>query len=497
MQKFDIVIIGSGLGGLICGYILSKEGYNICIIEKENQLGGCLQTFKRNGCTFDTGMHYIGSMEEGQTLNRYFKYFGLTDKLNLFRLDENGYDIINYQGEDFAFAQGHDNFVDTLHRKFPKEKKALVDYTNKLKEISSNIDLYNLRETPETPSGNGHFLTIGVHDYLQSITKDVKLQNVLAGSSPLYAGIREKSPLYVHAIINNSFIESAWRFVDGGSQIANILADRIRENGGTILNKTEVTKIVEQDGLIKHVIINNSEQIEASKFISNIHPEKTLSMLDSSMIRKAYRNRISSLENTIGMFTVYIVLKENTIKYFNNNIYHYAIDDVWAGPGYRNENWPEGCMILTAPSKGMGEYTNNLSIITYMRWDEMLPWENTDIEKRGDDYLAFKEKKAQQLIDLVEKQIPGLKQSIKTYYTSTPLTYRDYTGTKEGSVYGILKDYNDPIKTLIFPRTRIPNLLFTGQNTNTHGVLGVTLGAVMTSATITGLNYLIKKINEA
>jgi all-trans-retinol 13,14-reductase len=145
----------------------------------------------------------------------------------------------------------------------------------------------------------------------------------------------------------------------------------------------------------------------------------------------------------------------------------------------------------------MGEYTNNLSIITYMRWDEMLPWVNTDIEKRGDDYLAFKEKKAQQLIDLVEKQIPGLKQSIKTYYTSTPLTYRDYTGTKEGSVYGILKDYNDPIKTLIFPRTRIPNLLFTGQNTNTHGVLGVTLGAVMTSATITGLNYLIKKINEA
>ena len=68
-MKYDVIIIGSGLGGLQCAYILSKEGYNVCVLEKNNKLGGCLQTFRRNNTLFDTGMHYIGSMDEGQVLN--------------------------------------------------------------------------------------------------------------------------------------------------------------------------------------------------------------------------------------------------------------------------------------------------------------------------------------------------------------------------------------------------------------------------------------------
>jgi phytoene dehydrogenase-like protein len=76
-MKYDVVIIGSGLGGLQCAYILSQEGYNVCILEKNKQIGGSLQTFRRDNAVFDTGMHYIGSMDEGQVLNRFFRYFRL------------------------------------------------------------------------------------------------------------------------------------------------------------------------------------------------------------------------------------------------------------------------------------------------------------------------------------------------------------------------------------------------------------------------------------
>ena len=79
MEKFDVVIIGSGLGGLECGYILSKKGLNVCILEQNYQIGGCLQTFKRSGVTFDTGFHYIGGLEDGQSLNQLFNYFKLLD----------------------------------------------------------------------------------------------------------------------------------------------------------------------------------------------------------------------------------------------------------------------------------------------------------------------------------------------------------------------------------------------------------------------------------
>ena len=89
----DIVIVGGGLGGLLCGYILSKEGYRVCIVEKNKQLGGCLQTFQRDNCIFDTGMHYVGSMNEGQLLWHFFKYFGLLGNVKMRKLDEDAFDL--------------------------------------------------------------------------------------------------------------------------------------------------------------------------------------------------------------------------------------------------------------------------------------------------------------------------------------------------------------------------------------------------------------------
>ena len=73
-EHYDIVIVGSGLGGLVSALIMAKEGYSVCVLEKNNQFGGNLQTFVRDKTIFDTGVHYIGGLSEGQNLNQYFKY---------------------------------------------------------------------------------------------------------------------------------------------------------------------------------------------------------------------------------------------------------------------------------------------------------------------------------------------------------------------------------------------------------------------------------------
>ena len=64
------VIIGSGLGGLSCGCILAKNGYEVTVLEQGLQAGGCLQCFRRGDAVFDTGMHYIGSADRGQVLHK-------------------------------------------------------------------------------------------------------------------------------------------------------------------------------------------------------------------------------------------------------------------------------------------------------------------------------------------------------------------------------------------------------------------------------------------
>lgn len=134
--------------------------------------------------------------------------------------------------------------------------------------------------------------------------------------------------------------------------------------------------------------------------------------------------------------------------------------------------------------------------MTYMDFHEVIKWENSFTGKRDAGYYEFKEEKANQLISLAEKQFPGLRSKIAFTETSTPLTWRDYTGTPGGSMYGIQKDYHDPSGTSVVPKTKIPGLLFTGQNVNLHGALGVTIGAVMTCSEILGYEYIIKKIRN-
>ena len=88
------------------------------------------------------------------------------------------------------------------------------------------------------------------------------------------------------------------------------------------------------------------------------------------------------------------------------------------------------------------------------------------------DYENLKTELAEILIQKITHRFPELQDNIKNYYTATPLTYRDYIGSPNGSAYGMIKDSESPFESFVLPKTHIPNLLFTGQNINGHGMLG-------------------------
>ncbi len=496
-MKFDIVIIGSGLSGLQCAYILSKEGFRVCLVEKQKILGGCLQTFSRCGTVFDTGMHYIGGLDEGQVLHKFFTYFDLNKRLKLKRLDEEGYDVVRYMGGEYRFAMGYDRFTDTFLKHFPGEGKALENYVSKLKEINKSVDIYNVRDFKDTNAEYFKYFSIGIDNYLDSITSNKVLKNVLVGMAPLYAGIKDKSPLYIHMMIHSSYIEGAYRFIDGGYQLSHFLRDSILSFGGTIMANAEVTHINTDKNRITDVMINDEEHLQADNFISAIHPKTLLKLLDDNAFKPAYRNRIFDNEETYGMFSLYLAMKDNSFPYINHNYYNYNTDDIWGANNYTEESWPEGYMIHFSPVSKDETHTNAIIVNAVMKWSEMLPWIHTRVENRGNDYKEFKQKKGEKLLALLEKDFPGIRAATKFWYSSTPLTYRDYTGTWEGSVYGLLKDYTNPMKSMLLPRTRIENLLLTGQSTSIHGVVGVTIGAFLTCSELLGKQYLIDKIRNA
>jgi all-trans-retinol 13,14-reductase len=503
-MQTDILILGSGLGGLVCGAILSKKGYSVCVIEKNKQIGGNLQTYVRDKIIFDSGVHYIGGLDKGQNLYQVFKYLGIMNKLKLERMNLNAFDKIVFDGDgnEYPVAQGYDNFIKQLLIYFPEEEKALQHYCETVQDICSKFPMYNLRMGKEY-NEKAEVLEINAKDFIASITNNKKLQNVLAGNNFLYAGIPNKTPFYVHALIINSYIQSAWKCIDGGSQIGKYLAKTIRENGGEIKRNSRIKNIVEQDGKIDHIVLENGETIKAKQFISNIHPAQTFAMLDSKLIRQAYRKKIVETENSVGSFTLNIVLKPQTFSYLNQNYYvHNNANSVWQSADYTQQNWPLSYCLYISPSSKSKKYAEAISILTYMRYDEVKEWENTfntvpKNEYRGESYELFKKTKAEKLLAEVYKKFPDLKQAVANYYVSTPLTFRDYIGTSDGSMYGMAKDHKDPLMTFMPTRTKIPNLYLTGQNLAMHGILGVTITALATCANFTDIEQLLHKINNA
>jgi all-trans-retinol 13,14-reductase len=313
----------------------------------------------------------------------------------------------------------------------------------------------------------------------------------------LYAGHEQKTPLFIHALINHSFIESAWRIVDGSYQIVNRLIDNIKSAGGTVLLGSKAVKLTGDKNLIEGVELQNGDFIEGKHFIAAIHPDQILEMVDPHMMRKAYASRIRGLESTMGMFTVYLVFKKDTFPYMNHNFYHFNQDNVWIASDYRKEEWPQNFLFMNTATSGSQTFAESGSVITYMSFAELAKWEHTFTGDRGDDYNAFKQERAERLLDAVERQFPGIRGSIAWMYTSTPLTWRDYTGTRDGSAYGILKDHNRPLESIVMPRTKIQNLFLTGQNTNVHGILGVTIGSIVTCAELVDIRNLVRKIRKA
>jgi len=503
MEKFDILVIGSGMGGLVCADILGKEGFKVGVVEKNKQIGGSLQTYARDKVIFDSGVHYLGGLAKGQNLYQIFQYLGIMDKLKLQLQDIDAFDKILIEGDDtqYALAQGYENFISKLLVHFPEEETALRAYCDKLKEICSKFPLYNLRSSNDL-NEKSDVLEIDAKAYIDSITTNAKLRVVLAANNALYAGQADKTPLYVHALILNSYIESSWKCIDGGSQIAKLLAQNIKANGGKIIRNAEVKKIAEEDGRATYAELQDGSRIYAENFISNMHPVKTLEMTDTPLIKNAYRNRLKSLENSVSAFTVNIVFKKDCFKYFKHNYYCVTEQDVWTSADHTEQNWPLGYAVFCGASSKSEEYAEGLSILAYMRYEEVEVWKDTfnttlDENDRGETYNEFKKRKAEILLDAVEKKFPGLRSCIKSYYTATPLSYRDYIGNEDGSLYGIVKDYKHTLKTFISPRTKLPNLYLTGQNLNLHGILGASMSGIVTCCALLGNDNIIAKIRNA
>ena len=462
----------------------------VIVLEHDHVLGGCLQSFRRSDTLFDTGFHYIGGLEEGQSLHGLFRYFDLLD-LPWHKLDEDCFDEVLIGNRSYSYANGYERFAETLTRCFPHEKEGLRRYTKMLRCVGEHLPDTFLPAGTVSKQGDNYFseslFARSAYDFLCDTIHDPMLRKVLSGTSLKMELDRESLPLYVFAQINNSYLQSAWRIEGGGQQIVDRLAERIRQNGGEVRTNATVTSIIEREGRVIGVRVNRDEFIEADYVIGAQHPQSVMQLLsDSPSIRKVYRRRISGLQNSFGMFTANIRLKPGVLPYENKNIYVHKPDaDMWHVRG----NEVESVLVNFYCNQ------NAVDLLAPLRWENVAGWAMMPQGRRGQGYVDYKQQKTEECISLVEKRLPELRGAIEKVYTSTPLSYQYYTLTQHGAAFGIKKDYRSPLTTVLSPRTPLENLYLTGQNLNLHGVLGVSMTSVLTCAELLGMETLAEQLD--
>lgn len=493
MGKGKVVVVGSGLGGLECAYLLSCSGYEVTVLEQGNQIGGCLQSYTRFGRVLDTGMHYVGGLEWGQTTRKLFDFFCLMG-LPWTQLDTNDTERVVIAGDRYDLPQYYGGYVLYLKDIFPHEAEGIDKYVSLLREVAEHItDQLNPRTANEVYTKS--LFAQSAYDYLTSIFHDQRIIDVLSGPSMKMELRKSTLPLYVFAQINSQSVQSAWRLRGGGQQIPDRLQWGIEQHGGRVLTGRRVTSFEGADGQARAVLVNGgAERYEADYFISDAHPAVTARLLaEGGLVRKVYKTRMTSQPNTFGMFTVSLLLKPARVLYQPFNIFIYQDNDVW--------QLQEPCgtearavMVSYVPPTDRTSFSTVVDILAPMRWEDVSKWFGTKVGKRGDEYEQMKSDYAARCIELAATQVPGLKASIEKVVTSTPLTYADYTGTECGSAYGIRKDWQNPMFTVLTPRTPVANVLMTGQSLNLHGVMGVTMTTLFTCAELMGMENVRKLV---
>lgn len=429
-----------------------------------------MQSYRRGDFLFDTGFHYVGGLEKGQSLHGIFSHLGLLG-LPWRRMDDH-FDHIILGGCEFCMTSGYEAFEGSLSQLFPHQREGLRAYVHKLRHVGYDD------------------IEVNAWAYLHDLFDDERLISLLCASSLKIELRKESLPLFSLAHSCRSYIESSWRLKGSSSLIVEQLERAIRCNGGTIVTGCEVVRLCGDGTCVSHVVCADGRELEAGCVIADIHPHILAEITDMSPDGKGrlFARRMKEQQNTYGMFTASLLLKPNTVRYRNHNAFVYDSPDVWTLPD--DDDAIHRVMVSSRhPEDGSG-YARQIDLLTPMTWSQCREWADTTVGHRGPDYVAMCQAKAAQCIRLASRFIPCLDSAVEACYTCTPLTYRDYLMAPEGNAFGTRKDCRKSIFTFHSVRTPLSNLLLTGQSVWLPGVEGVAMTALETCRQLLGDDYI-------
>jgi all-trans-retinol 13,14-reductase len=514
-DRYDTILIGSGMGSLATAAILAKEGQKVLVLERHYTAGGFTHVFKRKGYEWDVGIHYIGEVNRPESITRkLFDY--VTDKKLQWADMGAVYDRIIMGDKSFDFVKGVKNFKAKLCEYFPEEEKAINEYVNIVfAATKTSRKFYMDKALPGLVSkviGAGlrkpfyKYSDRTTYEVLRSLTDNEELIKVLSGQYGDYGVPPKKSSFIMHASVVRHYFSGGSFPVGGSSQIADTIDPVIAAAGGTILINAEVDKIVVEGNKATGVKMKGGHVFSAKKIVSGAGIMTTYNKLLPPEVTAKHKlsEQLQKINRSVSHACLYIGLKGSPeeLKLPKTNYWIYPDDvdhDTCIDRYLKDINQPFPVVYISFPSAKDPDWPNrypgrsSIDIITLVPFDTFAKWEGSQWMKRGAEYDELKEKITARLLEELYKQMPQVKGKVDHFELSTPLTTQHFVNYDKGEIYGLDHTPSRFRQKFLKPKTPVKNLFLTGQDIVTAGVAGALFSGVLTVGAMTGVNV-IKKI---
>ncbi len=496
-MKYNTIVIGGGLGGLVAGATLSKFGKKVLLLEQHHKPGGCATTFKRGDFIMEVGLHEMDGLDDLDSKLTLFKLLEVDKNVQFTQVPEL-YHLVT-ENHELVFPHGTEQVKKALTSKYPEEEKGITRYLKLISGVRAEMTKLPRKKwkkillLPFMPLLYPNIVEASRHSVGEWMDKNIsneRLKLDLTAHLGYWGDNPYTMSMFYFSMAQSGFIGGGGHFITGGSQkLSDYLASFIEKNGGTVLLGKKAQKIETENNHVTGVTFVDSFNhdlgpvtVNCDNVVANCAIPLVPDMLDEPHA-STLREKVTPLEKACSLFCIYLGFKSE-LKSVGVNHYSTCLmgDDVKSLKDIYPNNqgdWSKRTFIFVDYDKvdaqlaPAGKTVGAVCSVDYLKdWKDLSP----------DAYKAKKKMVAETLLQRLEDKFPGIKEKIEYYEVATPKTIERFTLNPEGAVYGYAQTVQHSGYSRLRDNFLIPNLYFSSAWAFPGGgFTGATLGGFLSA----------------